>query len=84
MTSSLSLLDVMRVSVFVSFSAKGYDYFGVQYYGECWSGPEGHETFNINGPSDNCGEDVGKDFALMVYKKITTGENRHAARQAGK
>lgn len=55
---------------------KGYQYFGVQFYGECWSGPNGDKTFDIDGESDNCSSDVGKDFALMVYKKVTTGKHQ--------
>ena len=28
--------------------------FGLQNYGECWSGPNAEKSFNINGRSDNC------------------------------
>ena len=33
--------------------AKGYTYFGIQYFGECWSGP-GHLSFRKHGTSSAC------------------------------
>merc|ERR1712168_1207845 len=35
-------------------SAKGYTVIGLQFYGECWSGPKAHETYDMYGQSDQC------------------------------
>jgi len=35
-------------------SAKGYQMFGLQFYGECWTGPNAEVTFNKHGVSDHC------------------------------
>ena len=32
----------------------GYDYIGVQYYGECWSSRDAINRYNLYGPRDNC------------------------------
>jgi len=37
--------------------SKGYQYFGLQFYGECWSGPT--HNFHRDGPSTKC---IGNDF----------------------
>ncbi|KXJ24916.1 coadhesin [Exaiptasia diaphana] len=34
--------------------ARGYEYFGLQFYGECWSGPNGQSRFSMHGPSNKC------------------------------
>ncbi|KAK3728246.1 hypothetical protein QZH41_019613, partial [Actinostola sp. cb2023] len=53
---------------------KGYEYFGVEFYGECWSGPKGSEaSITIDKISTDCVSGVGKALTIMVYKKITTG-----------
>ncbi|XP_048583040.1 uncharacterized protein LOC116617528 [Nematostella vectensis] len=48
-----------------------YQVFGMQFYGECWSGPSGGVTYDEYGPSDNCVQNasrpVGKDWANFVY-----------------
>lgn len=46
----------------------GYRWFGVQYYGECWSGPSAEVTYNKHGMSTNCASGIGKDFANAVYR----------------
>jgi len=58
----------------------GHTTFGVQFYGECWSGPEGELTYNKLGFSrkcvDKCHEKckpyqkycAGKNFANAVYR----------------
>ncbi|XP_028401263.1 A disintegrin and metalloproteinase with thrombospondin motifs 18-like [Dendronephthya gigantea] len=46
----------------------GYEYFGVQFYGECWSGVTANETYDKYGESDSCWKGVGKHFANFVYK----------------
>lgn len=33
---------------------KGYKVIGTQFYGECWSGPQAHVTFDKYGPTDMC------------------------------
>lgn len=44
------------------------EYFSVQFYGECWSGPNAGETFAREGPSTNCYEGVGKRKTNAVYR----------------
>ncbi|KAL9968918.1 hypothetical protein ACROYT_G021068 [Oculina patagonica] len=34
--------------------AKGYSYFGLQYYGECWSDPQAADRFDHYGESNGC------------------------------
>ncbi|XP_028513060.1 uncharacterized protein LOC114574501 [Exaiptasia diaphana] len=60
--------------------AKGYKVFGLQFYGECWSGPKANETYFQNGESDQCvthdlahctaaEEDcVGRDYTNFIYE----------------
>jgi len=45
-----------------------YEYFGLQYYGECWSGPNTGETYAKNGRSKQCVHGVGKNKANAVYR----------------
>lgn len=52
----------------------GYLYFAIQFYGECWSGPMAHLTFDRDGPSTNCISGVGKARANFVY--MLTGEGK--------
>lgn len=59
---------------------KGHTTFGVQYYGECWSGLHGEDTYAKLGLSNNCADPcfekcklfekfcAGKDFANAVYR----------------
>lgn len=44
------------------------EYFGVQFYGECWSGPDAGETFARDGTSEDCYEGVGKRKTNAVYR----------------
>ena len=37
----------------------GSTYFGIQYYGECWSDADAVGRYSIYGPADNC---VGADY----------------------
>ena len=55
----------------------GYTYFGIQFYGECWSGESSHQTYNKHGKSDDCQEftkgkscniQVGKADSNFVYR----------------
>ncbi|XP_032240694.2 uncharacterized protein LOC116619731 isoform X2 [Nematostella vectensis] len=63
---------------------KGYKKIGLQFYGECWSGPNADQDFDRLGPSINCTQNpktekrcrksnnraacVGKGFAFYVYE----------------
>ncbi|KAL9987882.1 hypothetical protein ACROYT_G002260 [Oculina patagonica] len=48
----------------------GYLYFGLQFYGECWSGPQAHSTYDEDGKSKHCMLGVGKERANFVYKLV--------------
>jgi len=41
--------------------------FAVQFYGECWTGSEAEYTYDIYGPSNECWENVGKQYTNYVY-----------------
>ncbi|KAL9979967.1 hypothetical protein ACROYT_G008494 [Oculina patagonica] len=47
---------------------KRLEYFSVQFFGECWSGPNAGETFARDGPSEECYEGVGKRKTNAVYR----------------
>ena len=47
---------------------RGLPVFGIQYYRECWSGPDAENTYNKYGPSRNCQNGVGEDGTYYVYK----------------
>ncbi|KAK3728015.1 hypothetical protein QZH41_010949, partial [Actinostola sp. cb2023] len=49
-------------------SIKGYTYFAVQFYGECWSGPNAESTYDDKGPSKHCVVGVGKAWTNFVYR----------------
>ncbi|XP_028407315.1 uncharacterized protein LOC114529947 [Dendronephthya gigantea] len=46
---------------------KGYKYFAVQFYGECW-GARSMIEYDKYGASNDCWSGVGKDFTNYVYK----------------
>lgn len=46
----------------------GYQYFGVQFYGECWSGVTANETYDKYGEATTCWEGVGEHWTNYVYK----------------
>lgn len=48
----------------------GYVYFGLQFYGECWSGPHAHLTYDEDGKSTRCVNGVGKRMANFVYRLV--------------
>ena len=54
--------------------AKNYKYFGLQFYGECWSGPSVDSSFSKDGKSPQCDSGVGKSNAIFVYKFSDQGE----------
>ena len=47
---------------------RGLSVFGIQYYGECWSGLDAENMYNKYGPSGNCENGVGKKGTNYVYK----------------
>lgn len=50
---------------------KGYKYFAVQFYGECWSSPDAAETYNRHHPQKDlkkCRSGVGAPFTNYVYR----------------
>ena len=54
---------------------KGYEYFAVQYYGECYGGKGAGTSYAKHGKSGECwvfdkqsGYGVGKDWANFVYR----------------
>ncbi|PFX27881.1 Pancreatic secretory granule membrane major glycoprotein GP2 [Stylophora pistillata] len=49
----------------------GYVYFGLQFYGECWSGPLAHLTYDEDGESTRCENGVGKRRANFVYRLVS-------------
>lgn len=42
--------------------------FGMQYYGECWSGKDAEKSYDKHGKSGNCINGVGKGSANYVYR----------------
>ena len=51
----------------------GFVYFGLQFYGECWSGPKAHLTYDEDGKSKGCIVGVGKPRANFVYRLVFEG-----------
>lgn len=49
---------------------RNWKVFGIQYYGECWSGENSDVTFNRAGESNSCLYDVGELNANFVYAMI--------------
>ena len=47
---------------------RGFSTFGIQFYGECWSGLGANKTYDKHGPSKNCWSGVGKKGSNYVYK----------------
>lgn len=53
---------------------RGFRYFGIQFYGECWSDEEAETRYNMHGEvgrlqrEQNCIEGVGMHWANYVYK----------------
>ncbi|XP_032236057.2 inactive carboxypeptidase-like protein X2 isoform X2 [Nematostella vectensis] len=48
--------------------AAGFQYFAIQYYGECWSGTGENKSFSRYGPSNNCWSGVGGEWTNAVYR----------------
>ena len=47
---------------------RGLAIFGIQFYGECWSGVDAWKTYDKYGPSKNCWSGVGREGSYFVYK----------------
>ncbi|EDO39416.1 predicted protein [Nematostella vectensis] len=45
-----------------------FQYFAIQYYGECWSGTGENKSFSRYGPSNNCWSGVGGEWTNAVYR----------------
>ena len=48
-------------------SEKGLSHFGLQFFGECWSGVNAYRTYNKQGNSTKCIFGVGRKKANFVY-----------------
>ena len=48
----------------------GYQVFGVEYYGECWSSKQAKDIYNKDGQSNACWNGVGKEWTLQVYELL--------------
>lgn len=49
---------------------RNYMYFGIQFYGECWSGITAPLTYDRYGQSQRCTSEVGRARANLVYRFI--------------
>lgn len=49
-------------------SKRGFNTFGIQYYGECWSGPTANMTYSKDGISSDCQHKVGLQNSNYVYQ----------------
>ena len=81
----LAHFDVSRCAKIAA--AKGYTVIGLQFYGECWSGPNAHETYGKYGKSEECVDGkfrsyskdktclryVGRNWANHVYRIAVPG-----------
>ncbi|XP_032235489.2 coadhesin [Nematostella vectensis] len=45
--------------------ASGYRMFGLQFYGECWSGPSAELRYSNDGPSENCFQQLIKPYTCV-------------------
>lgn len=57
----------------VKVKEAGFVYFGLQFYGECWSGPKAHLTYHEDGKSKRCIAGVGMAYANFVYRLVFEG-----------
>lgn len=52
----------------VATSRRNWKVFGVQYFGECWSGETAEETFSRGGRSSECTNGIGTYNEYSVYQ----------------
>ena len=57
-------LETVQQCAQVAFN-KGYEYFAVQYYGECYTGNDASQTYYKHGKSDEC-EETDKTLGFQV------------------
>ena len=79
---SLNLKNIVKTTKAIGYliiitqaKRKGYSFFAIQFYGECWSGPGSENTYAKHGSSTRCtlkAPLVGKRRANYVYM-LTTG-----------
>lgn len=60
-------------------NSKGFRYFGIQFYGECWSGENAELTYNKQGTSKNCFRGLGERKANFVYAFVVKEINARLA-----
>lgn len=53
---------------------KGFNFFGIQFYTECWSGTGAEKTYGRDGTSKDCKNGFGKSGANFVYRFSDYGE----------
>ena len=53
---------------------KGFTFFGIQFYSECWSGTGAEKSYGRDGTSKDCENGVGKSAANFVYRFGDYGE----------
>ncbi|XP_058952290.2 uncharacterized protein [Pocillopora verrucosa] len=47
---------------------RSLSYFGLRYYGQCWSGATADQTYSRDGPDKRCVRGVGLESTYFVYK----------------
>lgn len=52
---------------------KGFNVFGVQFYGECWSGKGAEFSYGKDGKANKCVAGVGQERANYVYRFLKKG-----------
>ena len=60
---------------------KGYEYFAIQFYGECWGGKDAGSSYARRGKSEGCwvfdiqaGHGVGGEMSSFVYRINKVGK----------
>ena len=61
--------------LFQEVRKRGWVYFGIQFWGECWSGPNAHVTYDVYGKTTTgCFNDTwGMEFSNFVYRRTGKG-----------
>lgn len=54
--------------------AKGYVYFAVQFWGECWASRNGSLTYDKHGKATTCHQGVGEGYTNFVYMNTGVGK----------
>ncbi|XP_044178443.1 uncharacterized protein LOC114976229 isoform X3 [Acropora millepora] len=54
---------------------KGYEFFGIQHYGECWSSADAASRFHIYGPNDKCINNEFKSCDNLASDEACSGVN---------